>query len=1624
MSLSRPSRSFLPTAIALALGLATVPFAGVATAVTPAVTAYDIPFHVIGPNAGFPGNTDVFPESIDMGVSGRTPLAVIKVDSGTSLTSAKIRLFDLDDFSGRFDATDGFALFKDTNSDGKFRSVDFDAGPVSSSFTPDFSTGFIDVTVTAAGTATGSETYFLTAHPKASGSPNQTFTAAVRSGSVVTSAGNIPSSDVSVPLVTIDSVAPAPPTASNFTLTVKKPTDADVEDFYTVAVAELTGRSNERFAFFNTTGSTASANLLTRPGDTPAVWDAKSTTTPATPVVMKVGNGTGRVTSGSNPVLTALNNQKDDTVHVAAFDAAGNLTSTVALATNDVTAPTYTTYTVAVPQFINTTNYGVSPNGAGQITVTGTLTGAAGIASQSSRLYLRGEDGQPVEGTITDYVSTAATSQTSVPTNGNDASDFAQNALIHADAYSIDAAGNATDVISTTAPGLKDTIKPKIKAISLTSDGGSPNQLDPNDQVLVTFEEDMDQTKIKDDNLAGTECNPGALPQATGTGADANCVNNRILGVFATNTARPIFGTNPGFDWLDSRSALIKIGAAPTAPTSVTDCDAPDPVGARCVRMLTISDKVKLDATVLDLHANPADIAAEKAFSPVQPLPLKAETADDLGGPKFNQGDNRDGVLDSITVTWSSPITSFAADEDSFSINSGGDVLTPSSIVVGASTVKLNFTPEAGHEALWQSGARPTVFILANKTDGQCDTSPCTGLQNNSGVDVPELNVISADKAKPSVMSVKTGDNDADGHIDRLVVQYSEAIRHDLENPCGYTTPTTAYMDAAAPTTCFNNARLAFTGTGSSSQTVLTLKEQSAFDTDVRPAVTFNQNDPTPITGGNKPITDEFGNTLTGWNDVTGVNVTIDGAGPVIVERRAKDNDADGQLDRIEVQYSENVKATTIGFAKTQMTVSEPTRGVTDVKSIDSKTIELWIEEGAAAGTGDTGLKPKVAYTPGTEGAVTDVNATGPDNPAPAQAAADSLDKAAPAIVAATFNYSGAIDTTGAPTPADSGLKMKVVFSEPVAASPDKTKFEMTQGERTAAPTDVAAQGQAADTFRIFTFAGPAYDLFAGGTIRMTALETVEDAAAGGANKSKQLTAVPYFGYPTARLNFSGPAGSFDGYSTSKTFNTGAAGAAAVKWMLVVQSANSPAPPPPTGPDDAQFKDTQPVTATVETDGAYKGYLWTRDAVGNITHKDLTAAGQPVAEDTITVASTAPDIRNAQFINATSNSTKLRAGDTIRVVADGYGPDSQQWASNGACLPQYMSVDYRGVTGLSNKGQVAPTSCQYFPTSSPPHRHMEFPFVVANRVENYPVGTALRTGGSTDPGYIIEDGASGVVKRRFHSLTARRSWGIRDGEVIRVPAAVLAQYPTGKVKYYRDGAIVRPAGFSAYYVIDNGVRRGVTSNFFRYYRYNWKMVYVVPASELSGVPRATNVSASTHPLGSYVRTSTGNVYVILKAPNGKLYRRHVIHSFALATLVPSTHVLTANSADVALPMDVYKRGYRDGVMLRKSVGNNLYEYYVISRGNPRKFLSSDLFKSMGFNTTNARTFASYAIGRLSSASTFTNGLGLNYYNISIQITVRNVAGLADPTPPVITVQGRGTPEPKPAALPTSVPARP
>jgi hypothetical protein len=149
------------------------------------------------------------------------------------------------------------------------------------------------------------------------------------------------------------------------------------------------------------------------------------------------------------------------------------------------------------------------------------------------------------------------------------------------------------------------------------------------------------------------------------------------------------------------------------------------------------------------------------------------------------------------------------------------------------------------------------------------------------------------DDTAPTVSTLTTLDNDLDGLIDRIRIDFNENL-----NPAG----TTAGFSVAGHTV--SAITFANSGAGTNNRALLTIDETTD-GTGALPNVTY--------ASGPGNITDADGNTTgtLGGGDLAsfGPTAPIDGAAPQNLTFRYQDNDGNGRIDRFVVYFSETVTA-------------------------------------------------------------------------------------------------------------------------------------------------------------------------------------------------------------------------------------------------------------------------------------------------------------------------------------------------------------------------------------------------------------------------------------------------------------------------------------------------------------------------------------------------------------------------------------------------------------------------------------------------------------------------------------------------------------------------------------------
>ena len=1618
MSSSRARTRIAAIAAAIPVLAASGPLVSPASAVDPyTVTNLLADGQTLAPNAGYLG--------LGVGVSGSTAMfKVTPPHKDATISGVELTLTQLDSpgtfvYQNEFDTTDGLALYADVNDNGQFDAADKATGMRSNGYRSGRveANGDIPFLVSLSAPTSGANAYFLALHPAATATTGRRFAFRVDIGNIVGNGGSGPVAVVTTPLsgdtdrrITIDATPPAEPPRTAFTPTSNPP---GTEDEYTVVAGVAGTDSSARIAFYNSSSSSATSALLTRPGFDPATpvvdqldkvafTSAVNPADPAAPRVVKIGDGTGIVKYATPPVLIAKNNQDSNAVYARLIDAVGN-----------VSPPAHLTDCYQPPNGSCETTKRGNPVVAPDPPTAAALQGATGInAANEAAVPVRvttastavlttrtDADTKGLPEKVAVRIAQKApggydpdfTTATKEKTYGTGANVFVDdvfdtrlvanaprgiqqgNAIAYVVATNLDRARNPS-LPKESSAYAKDIVAPTV---TISAAKAPPAK---GDLVEVQFSEAMTKTHI-------AERKPNATTGLCDDYEGADSVEKVLDVKDSAGTAERTWGRANCFAWASDSRATITLGEARTVvanpPTTIA-------LGG-------LNDRVKIGTAgsiITDLVGNPlVGSGTAPDFTTIVTPPPAAVSA-------VTKDANFDGVLDGVVVTFATEM-SLASIRDSLSkFAAFGPTTVPITSVSfdgNEYTVLFSFTSNFG------GGETPQLRLLLPAGD----TS--TGVVDKTGRPVPPFSVTAVDKAAPQPKRIVTLDVDPakptevkDGKISYLVLHYSEPIQHARDNNADAAHPnklSPAYhvpgRAPAAPTGGNEGRNVVSPLTGNGSTKLITLAGTAPAAPDSGSTAfsvkATRYEDPLD---GNKlyaPI-DLAGNR---WAITGGVNTSFtipstdtpgvveDGAAPVYLSRHTRDLDGDGRVDAIDVRFSENIPTAASGAS---FTVTG--HQIVDQYSLGTDGIRIVIDETAPDG-GDTAVTPTMQHN----GGVTDTrgNAMSPDS-----AAVTTTDGAGPAIMGACpSSPKGSNGTCPEDDPSvttDDGAKMNVFFSEPLDTSSVAAADFVVEQPAGATPakaiTGVIATNTADGKYAQATLS------FAAGTLSNTVDSVVRFSAANvitdnatvkvGNTQTANVTALAP---PVVNLALSCPTQANPGYCGSTTINTGATGSTAVtKWRLKNTARG-------TVIDPADYSSTRPDTITL-VEGPHDLYLSGLDVYGRLS---------PEIKQSITILAP-PRILNLQFQNATTRGANtfpkestLLDGDTLHIGADAYGTDAADWAedgqpTDGGCLVQHMAINLKPLTGRTSDDSVAPFSCDLNTVTEQPHRAMRFPVVKATRTTRYPVGTVLKISDS-DPGWLIVDGSNGsIARRRFVSANARRSWMISDASVIRVPTALVSAISRLKDIGYRDGAILR-GGPTGYYYVENGVKRPVSTTRLRAWRIPTTVAYRPTSTELRLIPTGSTIGGANHPAGTWIKFSNGKIYQVVRNGSGRLVRRPLGSTAALRTLVPTSQIYAANSYDLKIPADSWIRGYRDGTILvwRDSAGR-IVKTGVISRGSLRVFANALVFNTLGFNASNGLKPNASAMPRVSGQAYRTGAVVDRYSLGEVVMKVTNLAG--------------------------------
>ena len=536
-----------------------------------------------------------------------------------------------------------------------------------------------------------------------------------------------------------------------------------------------------------------------------------------------------------------------------------------------------------------------------------------------------------------------------------------------------------TSVTPTAAGGGWDLTKPNLSSITVNDAAGSNGRID---QAVLVFDSPMRDSSFVDAraDLGSTGTTTGTF--STGTPNDATMTFNRTADDNALDTSVAA----GDFTYTGSGEYITDLAGNLVDTTSDGD--------------IATSDMVETDGAA--------------------PVVLSAEYSDT----------NTDGAVDRVRFNTSTDVgivcTAFTAQAD-FTVGTPGDV---------------NLVTNAGDSCVTDGS---TYFAIDLATPGAADTTggttapvvtyaqPGNGVEDGAGNDVPTAaGVTVADYAAPIYVDSITIDNDGDGTVDYVRVEYSEAIDDssvaagDYEAGIADTTSThlaeafTSGQPAAGTyTDVVDDEYIYVAVSDGTTETITALKTDYQLYIEQAGAVNDNSS---------------AGNTLVSFI----ATQSSDGASPIILIGSAyTDSDGDGTVDEISMDFSENINFTfapadwAFGVAGAISLAGDYLPGdciaaSANVTCTDANNSDVTADANETGANG--GAEPRWDYNAGTPGNINDGNGNN-------LAAVNTTlaDAAAPIPVSATLDYN------------DNVSELVVTFSEEVdSALTDESDFSIS----------------------------------------------------------------------------------------------------------------------------------------------------------------------------------------------------------------------------------------------------------------------------------------------------------------------------------------------------------------------------------------------------------------------------------------------------------------------------------------------------------------------------------------------------------------------------------------------------
>lgn len=224
-------------------------------------------------------------------------------------------------------------------------------------------------------------------------------------------------------------------------------------------------------------------------------------------------------------------------------------------------------------------------------------------------------------------------------------------------------------------------------------------------------------------------------------------------------------------------------------------------------------------------------------------------------------------------------------------------------------------------------------------------------------------------------------------------------------------------------------------------------------------------------------------------------------------------------------------------------------------------------------------------------------------------------------------------------------------------------------------------------------------------------------------------------------------------------------------------------------------------------------------------------------------------------------------------------------------------------------------------------------------VMRYKNGTLLK-GNNSPSVYLLENGK----KRTFTSGQLFEKLGYRWGSILSIDSAEINLYPTGANMIYPNGTLVRGAGTSTVYFIDNGQKREITSaTLFSKLGYSFASVIEIPAASLVDYPTGAKAA---YPDGTLIKSvSSPAVYRV--AGGAK-------QEFTSITVFNASGAKWSNVIEISQgEIDLYPTSgfvkYPDNTLVRARDGERVY---VIKSGVGVWIQTAEEFIKAGYKWVN------------------------------------------------------------------------